>query len=557
MLSLGALPSDSVVPPGCGSGARLAGSSSELFEQGLIPCFEITLDANAYDGLRRKKRDFVRAGFRHGTISLDDVGVRLKGHRSMRGLESKPAFKIDFAKYVPGRRFLGLEHLTLNNMVDDPTLVSEALGYELYRAVGVPAPRVGYAEVIVNGRAYGLYANVESVDGVFLERHFDDASGPLYEGEYGCDLRSEDVSGFELDAGPDGEREELGRLASAALAGPHVLFFGERAPLDTPEFLAYLATSAFLADTDGYRHSHNYRVYFEPRDQRWRFLPWGIDRILRRPMGIFDFHGEAAKLCFESEACRNAYAREVERVARTAEREKLADRVALLAREIQTAEDRDRRKPHAKKATLDRRRALRAFLKERPEQVRRQVACVKDPARFDHDQDGYACNDCDDRDAEVHPEALELCDGADNDCSGAADDAPRCECQLFEADGAAFRLCPHAMTFADAARFCEAQGHTLARFDTRAQSRGVHRALRKMDLERAWIGLRDEHGDGTFAWHDGAPLTFTRWGRGEPDPKGCSPRCVAFTESRKGRWFNTHCSVRRPFVCREATPVSR
>ena len=43
----------------------------------------------------------------------------------------------------------------------------------------------------------------------------------------------------------------------------------------------------------------------------------------------------------------------------------------------------------------------------------------------DADGDGYpSCRDCDDANPAVHPGAPEICDGLDNDCNGAVDDAP-------------------------------------------------------------------------------------------------------------------------------------
>mgnify|MGYP006171388943 CR=1 FL=1 len=34
---------------------------------------------------------------------LSNVGIRLKGHRSMRDLDDKPAFVLDFRRFAPGR----------------------------------------------------------------------------------------------------------------------------------------------------------------------------------------------------------------------------------------------------------------------------------------------------------------------------------------------------------------------------------------------------------------------------------------------------------------------
>ena len=48
-----------------------------------------------------------------------------------------------------------------------------------------------------------------------------------------------------------------------------------------------------------------------------------------------------------------------------------------------------------------------------------------DSGQFDRDGDGFVAEeDCDDRDEGVNPDADEICDGVDNDCSGAVDDDP-------------------------------------------------------------------------------------------------------------------------------------
>jgi spore coat protein CotH len=72
--------------------------------------------------------------------------------------------------FVKKQKLFGITKFTLNNMVQDPSYIHEALSYRLFRAVGVPTPRVGYANVTLNGRNYGLHLNVETVDTTMLKR---------------------------------------------------------------------------------------------------------------------------------------------------------------------------------------------------------------------------------------------------------------------------------------------------------------------------------------------------------------------------------------------------
>jgi len=80
------------------------------------------------------------------------VKLKLKGRiGSFRDLDGKAAFKLKFGNAA--QRVSGLKKLTLNNMVQDPSCVRETLAYELFRGMGVPAPRTGYAVVTVDGVA--------------------------------------------------------------------------------------------------------------------------------------------------------------------------------------------------------------------------------------------------------------------------------------------------------------------------------------------------------------------------------------------------------------------
>ena len=59
----------------------------------------------------------------------------------------------------------------------------QCLGYWLFRRAGAVASRCNFAHVTVNGVDKGIYSHIESIKTELLSRHFDDASGNLYEGQ--------------------------------------------------------------------------------------------------------------------------------------------------------------------------------------------------------------------------------------------------------------------------------------------------------------------------------------------------------------------------------------
>jgi len=80
---------------------------------------------------------------------FEDVGIKVKGGcGSSRHTTQKAGLKISLNwddPAVPGcpttPAALRQTHLTLNNMVQDPTFERERLAYQLFRAMGVPAAR--------------------------------------------------------------------------------------------------------------------------------------------------------------------------------------------------------------------------------------------------------------------------------------------------------------------------------------------------------------------------------------------------------------------------------
>jgi hypothetical protein len=554
MTRLGLLLAAVVAPGGCRCDADAAQPGSrpeDFYSLRALPTFEIQLEPDAREALASAPREWVKARFRYRDETWEQVAVRLKGHRSMRKLDEKPSFKVQFDKYVK-QRFLGLRSITLNGMVEDPTQVREALGYRLYREVGVPAPDTGYAQVTLDGQPLGLYLLVESVDQEFLDRRFGDHKGDMYEGEYGCDLNPEDVAGMEREVG-GADRRPLAALVDDATAEDALRLIGGAGSSFDRTALDYLAVSALIGDFDGYRHSHNYRIYRDPEVKRWFFIPWGIDRAFYKRLDPFDSNGVVARRCFADHDCRIAYLRELRRVLGVADKLNLEVGVDVLGAFVADASRDDPRRPYPPERTAKARSRLKKFLAERAADLADELACLEGDREVDRDGDGSGCMDCDDRDPAVHPGAFESCNRVDDDCSGLVDDSPVCTdpCPTALVGGVTFALCELPMSWHDAAAFCMAKGGTLARIDGAEQSQALYREAKRLDAKsRWWIGLHDRGAEGRFEWIDGTPVTFTGWAKGEPNNDTCNQDCAALKRRGDGTWHDTHCGQAQPFICR-------
>ncbi|WP_437630365.1 CotH kinase family protein [Sorangium sp. So ce854] len=309
--------------------------SDALFDPDHVIEVGITMAPEDWETLRRQSRD-VSALFGEGcmdgpkespytqfpaTVTVDGTtletsAVRKKGFLGSASL-SKPSLKVSFDEYVDGREHAGLAGMTLNNSRQDPSLIKTCLAFKVFRDAGLPASRCSFAHVTVNGEDLGIYAHVEPVGKRLLKRHFQDASGDLYEGQV-SDFREGWTATYEKKTNEDDpDRSELDAVAAALLASDAELDATLGAVLDIDTFRRYWATESLIAAWDGYAgNTNNHHVYFDPASGKMVFLPWGPDMSFDQvdPLGApgrpqsVSARGAIAHRLYQTPELRAAYA---------------------------------------------------------------------------------------------------------------------------------------------------------------------------------------------------------------------------------------------------------
>lgn len=257
--------------------------ATAIFDRPTLLRFKIEVSAADAESLRRDPRKAVPAKVAVDGREFSRVGVHIKGSQgSLRGFDDKPSLTLAFGKFDKDARLHGLKKIHLNNSTQDPTYLCEDLSGELFRRAGLPAARVAWATVELNGRELGLFVLKEGFTKEFLRLHFPDADGNLYDGGLHRDVNEP----LERDSGDGvGNHSDLQALAAAASEPDLTSRWAKlQSTLDVERFVSFMATEILAGHIDGYcLMQNNYRIYFEPQTNRAVFLPHGMDRMFYEP----------------------------------------------------------------------------------------------------------------------------------------------------------------------------------------------------------------------------------------------------------------------------------
>ena len=231
-------------------------------------------------------------------ITYDSVGVRYKGNSTfcIPNDEGNPKvpYNLDMNYWISGQKIMNYKKLKLANAFLDATFCREYISSEIYQNY-LPSPEVNLLKLNVQGNYLGLYANTESINKQFLEKHFGEKNGALFK----CDnadvfcgnnnnnnatepnlswLGSDSTTYYDTyTIKSDYGWQQLLELINTLNYNPNQL----DSILNVDRVLWAFAVNTVIANFDTYNgyYVHNYYLY-ESEDGLFQMIPWENRRIV-------------------------------------------------------------------------------------------------------------------------------------------------------------------------------------------------------------------------------------------------------------------------------------
>jgi hypothetical protein len=174
--------------------------------------------------------------------------------------------------------------------------------------------------------------------------------------------------------------------------------------------------------------------------------------------------------------------------------------------------------------------------------------------------------DCDDSSPFVHPGAVEVCDGVDNDCDLGIDETgcpPDATGSMW--NGTPYLLLRTGRTWGDARAACTAANLRIVEIETQAEQDHVWSLA---GGQTTWIGGTDDATEGEWLWASGKKFwtggfpgsavagVYSDWLAGtEPQNSAPGENCATLFAPHQGKWADEPCATRSyPAIC-EGVPA--
>ncbi|MFO0877694.1 MAG: CotH kinase family protein [Gemmataceae bacterium] len=226
------------------------------------------------------------------------VGVHFRGMSSfgMVPAGSKRSLNLSLDLVDSKQRLLGYKTLNLLNAADDPSYLHTIL-YSQAAGAYIPTPKANLVRVVINGKLWGVYVNVQQFDKVFLQEHFKTTKGTRWKvrgspgGRGGLEYVGDDIEAYRRQFEIKSKESEKAWKALVTLCRTlnqtpaDKLEKALESMLDIDGALWFLALDVALINNDGYWvRASDYSLYLDEKG-KFHLVPHDMNETFSSAMG--------------------------------------------------------------------------------------------------------------------------------------------------------------------------------------------------------------------------------------------------------------------------------
>ena len=278
--------------------AASADTASDLWDSSSVHSIEVSYDQEDYDAmietyLDSGEKEWIRATVTIDGVTYEDVGLKLKGNSSLRGLSTDAdaelssenpedlPWVIRLDEYVEDQNHEGTTELVVRGNSSE-TALNEAVALELLEEAGLASEQAIAVRFSADGSEETLRLVIENPDDEWMERELGD--GLLYKAEAGGDYsyRGEDEEAyadvFDQEGGDDDLTPLIDFLQWLNESTDEEFAADLDEHLDVEAFATYLAFQELVGNSDDIDGpGNNSYLYYDPDTGQMTVVSWDLN----------------------------------------------------------------------------------------------------------------------------------------------------------------------------------------------------------------------------------------------------------------------------------------